>query len=66
MVIRGLWCHHPASCVVIRSRDNTFQSGKTDSILVLEQFVTASDTAVAQMVDIVFVADAILQMYCYN
>ena len=43
--------------------NNSFQSGKTDSVLVLQQFADRTDTAVAQMVDVVFVTDAVLQMH---
>ena len=42
--------------------NHTLQSGKADPVLVLQQFTDRTDTAVAQMVDIVIVADAVLQM----
>ena len=37
--------------------DNSFNSGKTDAELVLEQLAHASDTAVAEVVDVVGAAD---------
>ena len=42
--------------------NHTLQSGKADPVLVLQQFTDRTDTAVAQMVDIIVVADAVLQM----
>ena len=42
--------------------DHSFHSGQTDTVLVLEQLAHSPDTSVAQMVDIVIVADAVFQM----
>ena len=42
--------------------DHSFHSGQTDTVLVLEQLAHSPDTPVAQMVDIVIVADAVFQM----
>ena len=42
--------------------DRTLHSGKTDAVLVLQELAHRADTAVAQMVDIVVVSDAVLQM----
>ena len=41
---------------------NSFQSGQTDPVLVLEKFANCTDTTVAQMVDIIIVSDAVLKM----
>ena len=43
--------------------DNSLQTGKTDPVLVLQQLTDCTDTTVAQMVDVVLAADAILQMH---
>ncbi len=43
--------------------DNSFQSGKTDSVLVLKQLADCTDTTVAQMVDVVFITQTVLQMH---
>ena len=42
--------------------DHSLQSGQTDAVLVLQQFSHCTDTSVAQMVDIVIIADTVLQM----
>ena len=42
--------------------NHSLQSGKADAILVLQKLSDRTDAAVTQMVDIVFVADAILKM----
>ena len=58
------WGEIPSiSCVVIRLPHHTLQSGETDAVLVLQQLAHRADTAVAQMVDIIVVADAVLQMH---
>jgi hypothetical protein len=38
--------------------DHTLQPGKTDAVLVLQQFTNSTDPAVAQMVDVVIMPDA--------
>ena len=43
--------------------NHSLQSGKTDAVLVLKQLTDGTDTTVAQMVDIVVIADAVLQMH---
>ena len=43
--------------------NDSLQSGKTDAVLVLKQLTYGTDTTVAQMVDIVVVSDAVLQMH---
>ena len=43
--------------------DNPLQSGKADTILILQQFAHSPDTAVPQMIDIIGIADAVLQMH---
>ena len=42
---------------------HSFHSGKTDSVLVLKQLTYSTDTTVAQMVDIIIISNAILQMH---
>ena len=42
---------------------HSFQSGKSDPVLILKQFAHRSDTAVAQMVNIVIISDAVLQVH---
>ena len=42
--------------------DHSFHPGQTDTVLVLEQLAHSPDTSVAQMIDIVFVSDAVFQM----
>ena len=42
---------------------HSLHSGQTDTILVLQQLTYCADTSVAQMVDIIIVAQAILQMH---
>ena len=42
---------------------HSLHSGQTDTILVLQQLTYCTDTSVAQMVDIIIVAQAILQMH---
>ena len=42
---------------------HSFQTGKTDPVLILKQFAHRTDTAVAKVVDIVGIAKAILQMH---
>ena len=41
----------------------SFHSGQTDSELVLQQFTNGTDTSVTQVVDIVYVAVAVVQMH---
>ena len=41
---------------------NSLQSGQTDSVLVLEKLSYRTDTAVAQMIDVIIVSDAVLKM----
>ena len=43
--------------------NDSLQSGKTDAVLVLKQLTYGTDTTVAQMVDIVVISDAVLQMH---
>ena len=38
--------------------NHSFHSGQTDTVLVLEQFAHGPDTSVAQMVDIVIIANS--------
>ena len=42
---------------------HSFQTGKTDTVLVLKQLADRTDTTVAQMVDIIWIADAAFQMH---
>ena len=42
---------------------HSLHSGQTDTVLVLQQFTYRTDTSVAQMIDIVIVAQTILQMH---
>ena len=42
--------------------NHSFQTGKTDTVLVLQKLAHRTDTSVAQMVDIVVVSDTVLQM----
>ena len=42
---------------------NTLHTGKTDSILILKQFANSTDTTITQMVNIILVSNAILQMH---
>ncbi len=42
---------------------NSFQSGHTDTILILQQFTNCTDTTVTQMVDIIIISQTILQMH---
>ena len=42
--------------------DHAFHTGEADAELVLEQFAYRTDTAVAQMVDVIDVADAVAQV----
>jgi len=42
---------------------NSFQSGHTDPILVLQQFTNCTDTTIAQMVDIIIVTQTVFQMH---
>ena len=42
---------------------HSLHTGETDAVLVLQQLADRTDTAVAQMVDVVGIADAILQMH---
>ena len=42
---------------------HSLHSGQTDTILVLQQFTYRTDTSVAQMIDIVIIAQTILQMH---
>ena len=42
--------------------NDSLQSGKTDAVLVLKQLTYGTDTTVTQMVDIVVISDAVLQM----
>ena len=41
---------------------HTLHSGQTDTVLILQQFAHRADTPVAQMIDIIVIAQAILQM----
>ena len=41
---------------------DSLQSGQTDPVLVLEQLAHRADAAVAQMVDVIVISDAIFQM----
>ena len=43
--------------------NDSLQSGKTDAVLVLKQLTYGTDTTVTQMVDIVVISDAVLQMH---
>ena len=43
--------------------DNPLQSGQTDSVLILQQLTHRTNTAVTQMIDIIIMSDAILQMH---
>ena len=43
--------------------NNSLHTGKTDTVLVLKQLTDRTDTTVAQMVDIVVITDAVLQMH---
>ncbi len=43
--------------------DNTLQSRQTDAVLVLKQFTDTADTAVAEVIDIIRIADAVLEMH---
>ena len=42
---------------------DTLHTGKTDAVLVLQQFAHGTDTTIAQMVDIVGISHAIFQMH---
>ena len=42
---------------------HSLHSGKTDTVLILQQFAYCTDTSVAQVVDIIIVAQTILQMH---
>ena len=42
---------------------NSFQSGQTDTILVLKKFSNRTDTTVTQMVDIIVKSDSVFQMH---
>ncbi len=42
--------------------DYSLQSGQTDTILILQQLAHRTDTSVAQMVDIIIIADPVFQM----
>ena len=42
---------------------HSLHSGQTDTILVLQQFTYRTDTSVAQMIDIIIVAQTVLQMH---
>ena len=42
--------------------DGTFHSGQTDTDLVLQQFADCTQSSVAQMVDVIGVADAVVQV----
>ena len=43
--------------------DHSLQSGKTDTILVLQKLAYCTDTSVAQMIDIVVITDTVLKMH---
>ena len=43
--------------------DHSFHSGKTNPVLVLQQFAHRTDTAVAKMINIVIIAKTVLQMH---
>ena len=42
---------------------HTLHTGQTDTVLVLKQLADRTDTTVAQMVDIIWIADAAFQMH---
>ena len=43
--------------------NNTLHTGQTDTVLVLKQFADSTDTTVAQMIDIILMANAELKMH---
>ncbi len=43
--------------------NHSLHPGQTDAVLILEQFAYGTDTAVAQMIDVVIISKAILQMH---
>ena len=43
--------------------NNSFQSGKPDTILVLKQFPNCTDTTIAQVIDVIIMTNAVFQMH---
>ena len=57
-----LWCYHSQILCCHSFAHHTLHSGQTDAELVLQQLANGTDTSVAQMVDIVHIAIAVIQM----
>ena len=62
-VDQSLRCYHSQILCCHSFTNYSFHSGQTDTELVLKQFPYGTDTSVAQMVDIVHVAVAVIQLH---
>ena len=62
-VDQGLWWNTILILCCHSLTNNSFQSGQTDSVLVLKKFSYRTDTSVTQMVDIIIISHAILKMH---
>ena len=62
-VDQSLRCYHSQILCCHSFTNYSFHSGQTDTELVLKQFPYGTDTSVAQMVDVVHVAVAVIQLH---